>query len=160
MIFIEYDRTKAILYAQKWAFSRNPRYLNFDRFGGDCTNFASQCIFAGCNVMNYTPTFGWYYNSANSRTPSWTGVEFLYKFLINNRGVGPYAIEVQRSEIKSGDIIQLGNANNHFYHSPVVVKVTDNDIFIATHTYDSYMRNINSYIYGNIRYIHILGARK
>jgi hypothetical protein len=160
MVYVKYDRTKAVLYARKWAFSRNPKYLNFDHFGGDCTNFASQCIFAGCNIMNYTPVLGWYYNNGNDKTPSWSGVEFLYNFLTNNNKEGPYAVEIDRSEVEPGDIIQLGTAANHFYHSSVVMKVTDTDIFIAAHTFDSYMRNISSYSYDKIRYIHILGARQ
>ena len=56
-----YDGARAAAYAQKWAFGRNPDYYNFDNIGGDCTNFASQCIFAGCGVMNYSPLFGWFY---------------------------------------------------------------------------------------------------
>ena len=39
MIEVKYDRQKAIQYAEKWAFSRNPKYYNFDAVGGDCTNF-------------------------------------------------------------------------------------------------------------------------
>ena len=38
-----YDRGKAVAYAHKWAFGRNPAYYNFDKIGGDCTNFTSQC---------------------------------------------------------------------------------------------------------------------
>lgn len=51
---ISYNRKKVLEYAQKWAYDRNPRYYNFDSIGGDCTSFASQCIFAGSNVMNYS----------------------------------------------------------------------------------------------------------
>lgn len=50
---IQYDRKKAVEYAQKWAYKRNPNYYNYDAIGGDCTNFVSQCIFAGSQVMNY-----------------------------------------------------------------------------------------------------------
>ena len=57
----KYERKKAIQYAQKWALKRNPNYYNYDDIGGDCTNFVSQCIYAGSGVMNYTKTFGWYY---------------------------------------------------------------------------------------------------
>ena len=66
----EYDRAAALAYARKWALGRNPAYYDFSRIGGDCTNFASQCIFAGAGEMNFTPTFGWFYRSANDRTPS------------------------------------------------------------------------------------------
>ena len=95
-----YNREAAVFYAHKWAFSRNPRYYNFENIGGDCTNFASQVIYAGCSEMNYTPTFGWYYNSLNDRSPSWTGVNQLYNFLINNQGRGPRAVLSTFSEVE------------------------------------------------------------
>lgn len=84
---IQYDRQKAYAYAKKWAFKRNPAYYNFDNVGGDCTSFVSQCIFAGIGVMNYIKDVGWYYRNGNDKSPSWSGVEFLYNFLINNKSV-------------------------------------------------------------------------
>ena len=75
-----YNRQKAIEYADNWAFSRNPRYFDFENFGGDCTNFISQCLFAGTGIMNYTRTFGWYYNSSYDRSPSWTGVDRITSY--------------------------------------------------------------------------------
>lgn len=56
-----YDRRRAVEYALRWALSRNPEYYNFDNIGGDCTNFVSQCLYAGCRVMNYSGDDGWYY---------------------------------------------------------------------------------------------------
>ena len=50
----------------------NPKYYNFQNIGGDCTNFASQVLYAGSGIMNYTPTFGWYYINVNDRAPAWT----------------------------------------------------------------------------------------
>ena len=58
---VAYDRKAAVEYARKWAYGRNPAYYDFSRLGGDCTNFASQCVYAGSDVMNYTPVLGWYY---------------------------------------------------------------------------------------------------
>ena len=69
---IGYQREAVLEYAKRWAKGRNPRYLDFEHMGGDCTNFASQCIYAGSGVMNYTPTMGWYYSSGSNRSPSWT----------------------------------------------------------------------------------------
>ena len=83
-----YDRNAAVAYAHKWAYSRNPAYYNYDKLGGDCTNFASQCLFEGARVMNFKPLYGWYYNSANDKSPSWTGVRFLYDFLGRSAGGG------------------------------------------------------------------------
>ena len=78
LLELPYDRQRAVEYAQKWALDRNPLFLDFTGKGGDCTNFVSQCIFAGCGVMNYTPTFGWYFISSDDRAPAWTGVDELY----------------------------------------------------------------------------------
>lgn len=46
-----YNRQKVYDYAKKWSYDRNPKYYNYDSIGGDCTNFGSQCMFAGCNQM-------------------------------------------------------------------------------------------------------------
>lgn len=164
MIIKEYDRRAAVEYARKWAFKRNPDYYNFDKLGGDCTNFASQCVYAGSGVMNYTPTFGWYYISADKRTASWTGVEYFYNFLTGNKegigdGAGPFAEQTTADKIEVGDIIQLGRANGDFYHSPVVVGFSGGQPLIAAHTFDAYGRPLNSYTFEKIRYIHILGVR-
>ena len=73
-----YNRAAAVAYARRWAMGRNPAYFDFERLGGDCTNFASQCLFAGAGIMNYTPVTGWFYRSASDRTAAWTGVEYHY----------------------------------------------------------------------------------
>ena len=155
---IPYNRIAAVLYARRWANARNPAYYNFDELGGDCTNFASQCLFAGCGVMNYTPDVGWYYLSLNDRSPSWTGVEFLYDFLVNNRSVGPYGRRVSIEQLVAGDLIQLGRTDGSFYHTLVVLATTPT-IRIAAHTDNSLDRPLSTYNYAQARYIHIEGAR-
>lgn len=152
-----YDRTAAVAYARRWALSRNPAYYDFEDLGGDCTNFASQCIFAGAGVMNYTPVTGWFYRTANDRTASWTGVEFLYNFLTANEGPGPFAREVPESEAQPGDVVQLGGRNG-FYHCPVII-ATEPRILVAAHSYDALDRPLSSYVYEKARFLHILGVR-
>lgn len=159
-----YDRIKAKEYAKKWAYSRNPKYYNFDSIGGDCTSFISQCIYAGSAVMNYTKNTGWYYNSVNDRSPSWSGVEFLYKFLINNKSVGPIGAKAKMDELEVGDIVQLSFDGTVFGHTLIIVNIentlTLDNIYTASHTYDSYNRRISSYNFKDIRFIHINGVRK
>ena len=58
---LPYNRRAAVAYAHKWAYTRNPAFYDFSEIGGDCTNFASQCLYAGTGIMNFTPDFGWYY---------------------------------------------------------------------------------------------------
>ena len=153
-----YNRDAAVSYARKWAYSRNSAYYDFEKIGGDCTNFASQCIYAGSKIMNYTPVTGWYYRSASDRSASWTGVEYLFKFLTNNKSVGPYARSVSRNEVLPGDIVQLGTYRGGFYHSPVIVAV-EPTILVAAHTYDALDRPLDSYEYEIVRFLHIDGVR-
>ena len=54
-----YDRDRALTYAREWAMSRNPLFIDYTGFGGDCTNFVSQCLVAGSCRRNFTPVFGW-----------------------------------------------------------------------------------------------------
>ena len=155
---LPYNRTAAVNYARRWALSRNPAYYNFENIGGDCTNFASQCIYAGSGIMNYKHILGWYYNSSYDRTPSWSGVEYLYDFLVSNKGVGPYARVVPAEEALPGDIVQLGTADESFYHSPVITAVTPT-ILVAAHSYDVLDRPLSTYTYDQARFLHIEGVR-
>lgn len=155
---LTYNRTAAVDYARKWALDRNPSFYNFEEIGGDCTNFASQCIYAGAGVMNYTPIMGWYYNSSYDRTPSWSGVEYLYNFLTTNKGVGPYARVVSATEVQPGDIVQLGTMTGDFYHSTVITAITP-IILVVAHTYDALDRPLTSYIFDQVRFLHIEGVR-
>ncbi|MBZ4669835.1 MAG: amidase [Oscillospiraceae bacterium] len=157
---VEYNRTAAVEYALKWALSRNPRYYDFDSIGGDCTNFVSQSLYSGAKVMNYTPELGWYYNSLNDRAPAWSSVKYLHKFLISNKGAGPYGIETDRSKVLPGDIVQMAIEGEEFGHSAVIDKIENGKIYVSAHTYDSRNRPLSSYSYSKIRFIHILGVRK
>ena len=154
-----YNRTQAIEYAAKWAYKRNPMYYNFENIGGDCTSFVSQCLYAGCHIMNYQKYIGWYYRSTDDRSPSWSGVEFLYQFLITNKSVGPRAEIASLDNIEIGDVVQLQINQTRFSHSAIIVNKTGNkleDIFIATHTEDVYHRRMTTYSFENIRFLHII----
>lgn len=148
----------AVAYARKWALDRNPVYYNFEKVGGDCTGFASQCLYAGALVMNFTPIMGWYYRSSYDRTASWSGVEYLYRFLVNNRTAGPYGHVVSAEEALPGDIVQLGTHEGIFYHSPVITAVTP-QILVAAHSDDALDRPLSDYHYETARFLHIDGVR-
>ena len=160
---IPYDRSAAVAYAHRWAFGRNPDFYDFEEIGGDCTNFASQCLYAGVGVMNYTPDFGWYYISANDRAPAWTGVQYFYNFLFRNEPTqGPFAQETTLQGLLPGDFVQLDFKGEGYGHTPIVVSIgspaTPDNTLVAAHTYDADYRPLSTYTYNSIRYLHILGA--
>jgi hypothetical protein len=155
----EYNRRNAQEYALEWALSRNPLFHNYTDIGGDCTNFVSQCLYAGSCEMNYTPVFGWYYMDSDNRTASWTGVEFLYNFLTQNTGAGPYGALMNRGQLELGDVIQLGNRNGMFYHTLVVTGFLPRTYLVSAHTDDARNRPLNTYRFHRARFIHIQGVR-
>lgn len=152
-----YNRQKVYEYAKRWAYSRNTKYYNYDSIGGDCTNFISQCIFAGCNEMNYNKKNGWYYINGNNKSPSWTGVEFLYNFLINNKGEGPVGKETTIDKLNIGDVIQLKLDKNRYSHSLIVVQNAPSiyTTLVATHTFDVFGKKVSDYNYKEYRCIHV-----
>ncbi|MFZ5967997.1 MAG: amidase domain-containing protein [Bacillota bacterium] len=160
-----YDRNAAIVYAKTWALGRNKRYTDFEKMGGDCTNFASQVIFAGGCPMNYS-RYGWYFNSLRDRAPAWTSVKHLYQFLTSSKAIGPQGIETDIHGIEVGDIVQLNFGHDEIFdHSPVVIEIKSgkralNKIMIAAHSIDRINYPLSNYLFDKIRFIHILGYRK
>lgn len=165
MTLYPYDRQAAVAYAHRWAYLRNPDFYNFETLGGDCTNFASQCLYAGSGVMDYTPTFGWYYNSQYSRAPAWTGVPFFCNYLTRTRETpGPVGEEAEISDLQPGDFVQLRFVPGPFAHNPVIVAVgsppAPDNILVAAHSEDADYRPLVTYPIQAVRFLHIVGVRR
>ena len=163
---IPYNRRAAVAYAHKWAFGRNPAFFDFSDLGGDCTNFASQCLYAGTGIMNFTPELGWYYIDVENRSPSWTGVPFFWDFMVRNiASDGPFGLEAAPEFIRPGDFVQIrfATSGDVFAHTPVVVSVgyppTLDNILVAAHSNDADNRPLSTYEdVEEFRFLHILGA--
>ena len=132
---MRYDRAVAAAYARRWALSRNPAFGDFTELGGDCANFASQCLWAGWGWM----TEAWHYLSMADRTPSWSGVKFLRRWLL---GSG-FAEVCETIEAEPGDLIALWNGQR-YYHVLVVVRPGP-DPRVAAHTHDVLDRPLSDY---------------
>ena len=163
MILLPYRRQQAVAYAHYWAYRRNPAYYDFEAIGGDCTNFASQCLYAGTGVMNFTPTYGWYYRSPEDRAPAWSGVEFFYNFLTRAEpSPGPIATASEDLRLaRPGDMIQFLFDGDVFQHTPVVISTDGSGdpgrIFVAAHSNDADCRPMDTYAYQRYRLLHIEG---
>lgn len=167
--FTNYDRKSAAGYAMKWALSRNTAYKDYEEWGGDCTNFISQCVHAGGipfdnngnNILKQ-----WYWYSDMSRTPSWTAAEPFYKYIIGNNSsnthnFGIYAEEVDYYDLEIGDIVQLVYEDNLAYHTMIVSDIILDgdflvDYLICQHTYDLLNYPLSLKV-GEKRYIKIFG---
>ncbi len=164
--YIPYDRAKAVEYARRWALERNPIFEDYTGIGGDCTNFVSQAIFAGTCVQNYTRDLGWYYISPENRAPAWTSVEYFYDFMTGvpafiseNGGTGPFGSPIPLQMVQPGDVIQLADEAGDFYHTLIVSKVENGEIYICAHSDDALDRPLSSYNNASERALTISGAR-
>lgn len=154
---LKYDREKAVQYAQKYALDYNPEYFHFDGIGGDCTNFVSQCLLAGGGKMNYDKYYGWFYINKDNRSPSWTSVKYLQRFLLNDHSPGFVAKIVPIKELEIGDIIQIRQNLTDFNHTVIISKITPNEIYVCSHSYDAVDKPLHAYNYFELKGIHIIG---
>lgn len=168
---IDYDRDSAVSYATKWALGNNPLYNNYENWGGDCTNFISQCLHSG-NVpfdsSSREDYKNWYWYSDHDRTPSWTSAEAFYQYIINNnndktQNYGIYARDAKYNELDAGDLVQLvyqGKA----YHTMIVSEVLLEDEYLLDYLICQHTANLLNYPLGKKegekRYIKILGYYK
>lgn len=152
-----YNRNKAVEYARTWALGKNPNYFHFKDIGGDCTNFISQCLLAGGGIMNYDKYYGWFYINQSNRSPSWTSVKYLQRFLLGNYSPGFVCKILPIEQLEVGDIIQIRQNETHFNHSVIISKITNREIYVCAHSYDALDKPLSSYNYLELVGIHIVG---
>lgn len=120
-----YDREAARAYADRHWNEPNPQFAAFDV---DCTNYVSQCLYAGGAPMNYTggrETGWWYRGRSGSRelwSYSWTVAHAMHWFLMAGRGEGLAAERASSpSELTVGDVICYDfDGDGRFEHSVIV----------------------------------------
>ena len=141
-----YDRLKVQAYANTWWNSYNPQYLFFEN--DDCTNFVSQCLFAGNAPMNYTGKreIGWWYQGRIGKQElwsfSWTVADSLRRYLTGGSNYWHAERVNLPQELTIGDVISYDfDGNGHYQHSTVVSKMDVNGMpLISAHTTDSHNR--------------------
>lgn len=122
---IRYRRDLAAAYADRWWNAGNPAY---ELFEVNCTNYVSQCIFAGNATMDYTGRrgSGWWYKGRNKGQEwwsySWAVSNSMTVFLSAARKSGLRAVTVQTAgELQLGDVITYDwNGDGRFQHSTIV----------------------------------------
>ena len=134
----KYSPSKAANYAYKWGNRRNSQYRSHIK---DCTNFVSQCVYAGGKTMKKpkkkipngmkNTIYYWYsikyvIPPANYRwkeSSSWIGVSDFYNYWKNNGAqiIQCKTIKILNNKAKLGDIVQL-NEGKGWYHSIIISK--------------------------------------
>ncbi|KIL37408.1 hypothetical protein SD71_01745 [Cohnella kolymensis] len=126
---IPYRRESAVAYAERWWNEGNPNYETFDV---NCTNYVSQCLFAGGAAMNYTGRreSGWWYKGRSKDQElwsySWAVANALQHYLAAPRAAGFRAEAVDSPEqLHLGDLICYDfDGNGRFQHNTIVTAFT------------------------------------
>ncbi|MCL6626209.1 amidase domain-containing protein [Alicyclobacillus shizuokensis] len=140
----EYDRVKALRYAELWWNRPNPQYVYFR--ADDCTNFASQCLYSAGVPMHDTGdrASGWWYrfndSGADTWSLSWSIANALHLYLVGQVQATELA---SARELKIGDLIFYDwNGQGRYGHSTVVVDFDQQgDPLVNAHTDASYHRH-------------------
>ncbi|WP_159888264.1 amidase domain-containing protein [Paenibacillus puerhi] len=137
-----YDRHKAAAYADLWWDKGNPDYLTFEV---DCTNYVSQCLFAGGAPMNYTGKrdSGWWYKGRLGGREhwsfSWAVAHSLPSYLLTSRAGARGREASSAQELDLGDVISYDwDGSGRFQHSTIVTaKDPDGMPLVNAHTVSS-----------------------
>ncbi|RTE05839.1 amidase domain-containing protein [Paenibacillus whitsoniae] len=140
-----YNRPRAVQYAETWWQTPNPRYEYFEV---DCTNFVSQCLFAGGAPMDYTGKrdSGWWYAGKNGGQEqwsySWAVANSLHAFFVHSahktHGLRGTEVEDPR-ELQPGDTISYDwDGDGRFQHNTFVIGKDANGMpLVNAHTFNS-----------------------
>lgn len=99
-MYSAYDPFAAVTYSDKYVYHKaaggtvyeqyyNSAYPNYNASGGDCTNYTSQCIYAGGMPMVKGTAYGrdgWFFTSASNRSGTWTFAPYLRDWMAEHRG--------------------------------------------------------------------------
>jgi hypothetical protein len=147
----KYNRSAAVAYALDYALSPNSKYPFFAPkiTGGDCTNFLSQCLYAGNCPMSHSSAYPWWINTQkNTWSYSWTIAGSLFACLKGRAKAklsGVFGIEVESfSLLTFGDTIFYEDNNRKIYHGAIVTSFESDGFrslpLISQHTINA--RNI------------------
>lgn len=162
-----YDRDAAVSYANDWAEDANPKYTNYIDQGGDCTNFVSQCLYAGGMSKSST----WKPNSS-----AWIDAKYFrnywkdkdYDYRCYSVSTALHEWDTIYSLLWPGDIVQYGSSisSSSTTHSQII---TDYDSSSKTTKFaqhsDSWSgfykdASLKAYLYGRPSgksfYLHII----
>jgi len=122
---IPYRREDAVAYAELWWNKSNPEYETFEV---NCTNYVSQCLFAGGAPMNYTGRreSGWWYKGRQGGREwwsySWAVANALEGYLSRPRALGLRAERVASPyDLALGDVICYDwDGSGRYQHTTVV----------------------------------------
>ncbi|NLP49548.1 amidase domain-containing protein [Bacillus sp. RO1] len=136
----KYSRMEAVRYAEQYWNSYNPQ---FKKFEVNCTNYISQCLYAGgAPMVGYPKKSGGWWMRNNDWSYTWA-VAHALRWYLPNAKQGLKAKEVSNvSQLMPGDVICYDfEGDGRFDHNTIVVAKDENgEPLVNANTYNSRMR--------------------
>lgn len=135
---MRYNREQAVAYAKMWWDGRNPA---FPSFRDDCTNFISQCLYAGGAPMRGVPNeaSGWWMQPQKHKWSfSWSVAHSLRWYLETSKE-GLVATRVSSpTDLELGDVIAYDfTGDGRIDHTTIVTSIQNGIPYVHAHTFDS-----------------------
>lgn len=155
-----YDREAAVAYADSYIEVQNEEWPYYGGRGGNCQNYASQCLIAGGIPMDIygTSVWKWYSESmsngpgAQGRSSSWTGVDQFVHYVKNNSGYGLVAeTEAPYYTGEAGDLLHMGTEGDWRHTVVIASRIEDESGEVLDYLMDSNtgdLRNYPASLYG------------
>ena len=133
-----YDRVAAVNYALAHYDNPSANYPNYTNYGGDCTNFVSQCLEAGgwnqtSMSLPRASEKAWYHKKGSAmpalqyRSMSWTSAKALSKYLAYTDRVVKMSFPFNNYEV--GDIVQY--LRGSVGHSMIVTRKEEGKLYLT-----------------------------
>ncbi|RNB89986.1 hypothetical protein EDM56_12605 [Brevibacillus fluminis] len=137
-----YDRLRAVLYADTHWDNPNPAY---PYLVVDCTNFISQCLYAGGIPMISTgnKSTGWWFRGWHENwSYSWAVADSLHRLLASGKAPMRAVRKSSPEELELGDIICYDfDGDGHWQHNTIVTGKDSNGMpLVNAHTTNSSKR--------------------
>ncbi|WP_230501750.1 amidase domain-containing protein [Sutcliffiella rhizosphaerae] len=136
----KFSRTEAVRYAEQYWNAYNPQFKNFDV---NCTNYISQCLYAGgAPMVGYPKKSGGWWMRNNDWSYTWT-VAHALRWYLPSAKQGLKAKEVKSvSQLMPGDVICYDfEGDGRFDHNTIVVAKDENgEPLVNANTYNCRMR--------------------
>ncbi|MCI1859422.1 MAG: amidase domain-containing protein [Sporolactobacillus sp.] len=136
-----YDRRAAVRYAELWWNRRNPAYPQVEN---DCTNYISQCLYAGGVPMWGAPvrSRGWWHSRTNWSF-TWAVANSFRWYLSSRSNVIGTEEKEHADQLVPGDVICYDfEGDGHWNHNTMVTAIDPSgQPLVNAHTYDARARH-------------------
>lgn len=131
------NRAAIVSYAEKYAYTYNPNYVSYAAQHSDCTNFASQAMYAG----GWTKNYEWMGNDTTT-TAAWAVADSFYWYGLG-RGLTTYAnmYSVPGSPyqyMRTGDLMfYTYPSSKKMKHTMIIAKIVNGEPYLTYHSNDN-----------------------